>query len=115
MVLNWTSLGGIDMNTSKLVEGGAGPETTQTLKAPLVAEWHGSCHAWLLVVLPAGLSMLREPAVRLGFFGEQSEIWGSWDVLGEWFKSGVKISSCPCDLGGTGHLFLRDMYRCAIS
>ena len=29
-------LSGVDMNTSKLVEGGAGPETTQTLKEPRI-------------------------------------------------------------------------------
>ena len=29
-------ISGVDMNTSKLVEGGAGPETTQTLKEPRI-------------------------------------------------------------------------------
>ena len=30
-------MAGVDMKTSKLVQGGAGPETTQTLKDPFCA------------------------------------------------------------------------------
>ena len=63
---SWNAAG-VDMNTSKLVEGGAGPETTQTLKDPWVeSDEKNNETIWAKLIVWSKESTLNKISLAVG-------------------------------------------------